>query len=75
MAELRVDEFGMNFICVTLQMLLNLMGWNFILQGNEIQGMILIQDEAMDFRPSSIWNFTNFFNNLWYSISCLKGVD
>jgi len=36
MAELR----GMN------------LGWNFILQGDEKQGMILIQDEGMDFQPS-----------------------
>jgi hypothetical protein len=54
MAELRVDEFGMNFhpifsaiqemefICVTLQDFLNLMGWYFILHEYEIQGMILL---------------------------------
>jgi len=28
------------------------MGWNFILQGDEKQWMILIQDEGMDFQPS-----------------------
>jgi len=43
---------GMEFICVTLQKFFNLMGWNFILQGDEKQGMILIQDEGMDFQTS-----------------------
>jgi hypothetical protein len=33
---------GMEFIHITLQKILNLMGWIFILQGDEIQGMILI---------------------------------
>jgi hypothetical protein len=51
------------------------MGWNFILQRDEIQGMILIQDEGMDFQPSNIWIFIKFFNNLWNHIACLKGVD
>jgi hypothetical protein len=51
------------------------MGWIFILQGDEIQGMILIQDEAMDFQPFNIWIFIKLFNNLWDNISCLKGVD
>jgi hypothetical protein len=46
---------GMESICVTLQNILNLMGWIFILQGDEMQGMILIQDEGMDFQPSNIW--------------------
>jgi len=51
------------------------MGWNFILQGDEKQGMILIQDEGMDFQPSYIWILIKFFINLWDNISCLKGVD
>ena len=51
------------------------MEWNFILQGDEMQGMILIQDEEMDFQPSNISIFTKFFNNLWDNISCFKGVD
>jgi len=51
------------------------MGWNFILQWDETQGMILIQDEGMDFQPSNIWISIKFFNNLWDNIYCLKGVD
>jgi hypothetical protein len=51
----------MEFICVTLQNFYNLMEWNFILQGDEIQGMILIQDEGMDFQPSNIWIFIKFY--------------
>jgi hypothetical protein len=51
------------------------MGWNFILQGDETQGMILIQDEGMYFQPSNIWISIKFFNNLWDNIYCLKGVD
>jgi len=46
-----------------------------ILQGDEKQGMILIQDEGMDFQPSYIWILIKIFNNLWNNISCLKGVD
>ena len=65
----------MEFICVTLQNFLNLIRWIFILQGDEIQGMILIQDEGMNFQPSSIWIVIKFFNNLWDNISCLKGAD
>ena len=38
---------GMEFICVTLQNFHNLMRWNFIWQGDEIQGVILIQNESM----------------------------
>jgi hypothetical protein len=51
------------------------MEWNFILQGDEMQGMILIQAEGMYFQASNIWIFIKFFNNLWDNISCLKGVD
>jgi hypothetical protein len=40
---------GMEFICVTLQNFVCLMGWNVILQGDEIQGMILKQDEGINF--------------------------
>jgi len=46
-----------------------------ICQWDEIQGMILNQDEGMDFQPSNLWIFIKFFNNLWDNISCLKGVD
>ena len=63
---------GMEFICVSLQNFLNLMGWNFILQGDEMQGMILIQDEGVDFQPYNIWIFIKFFNNLWDNISSSK---
>ena len=66
---------GMEFICVTLQNILNLMGWIFILQGDEMQGMILIQDEGMDFQPSNIWIFIQIFNNLRDNIFCHKGVN
>jgi len=63
MAELRGDEFGMNYhpiyfshpkngIHMCYLKKFNLMGWNFVLQGDEKQGMILIQDEGMDFQPS-----------------------
>jgi hypothetical protein len=51
------------------------MGWIFILQGDEMQGMILIQDEGMDFQPSNIWIFIQIFYNLWDNISCHKGVN
>jgi len=64
----------MEFMCIILQNFHMSMEWNFILQGDEIQGMILIQDEGMDFQPSNLWIFI-FFNNLWDNISCLKGVD
>ena len=51
------------------------MGWNFILKGDEIQGMILSQDDGMDFQPYNIWMCIKFFNNLWDNISYLKGMD
>jgi hypothetical protein len=66
---------GMELIHVTLQKFLNLMGWNFILQGDEILGMISIQDEGMDFQPSNIWIFHQDFNKIWGGIFCHKGVD
>ena len=42
------------------------MEWNFILQGDEKQGMILIQDEGMDFHQ--------VFQQFMGYILCLKGV-
>ena len=87
MAEYMVDEFGMNFhpIYFThsrdgvhtyyLTKFLSLMGWNFILQGDEIQKMSLIQDEAMDFQSSNIWIFIKISKKIWNDIFCHKGVD
>jgi len=62
-------------MCIILRNFHMSMGWNFILQGDEKQGMILIQDEGMDFQSSYIWICIKFSINLWDNISCLKGVD
>jgi len=54
---------GTEFIHVTLQNFLNPMGWIFILQGDEIQGMILIQDDIRNLDCLAQMVYTSVY---WY---------
>ena len=75
MAELRVDEFGMNFHPTYFSHPVDGVHMCYLTKISFYKGMKCRRwFKSKDFQPSNIWISIKFFNNFWDNIPCLKGV-